>query len=60
MDYKEYSRLRSIARKRIERAAAAGKIEKVEIPTVAQVRRSADPEGGSALPGTEASGPPPV
>lgn len=44
MDYKEYSRLRSIARKRIERAAAAGKIEKVEIPTVAQVRRSADPE----------------
>lgn len=40
---KEYSRLRSIARKRIERAAAAGATELVKIPTVAEVRASADP-----------------
>ena len=40
---KEYSRLRSIARKRIERAAAAGATELVQIPTVAEVRASADP-----------------
>ena len=31
---KEYSRLRSIARKRIERAAAAGAAAPVHIPTV--------------------------
>ena len=44
MDYKEYSRLRSIARKRIERASAAGKIPLVRIPTVAEVRASGTPE----------------
>lgn len=44
MDYKEYSRIRSIARKRIERASAAGATEYVFIPTVAQVRQSANPE----------------
>ena len=43
MDYKEYSKLRSIARKRIERAAAAGVTEYVRIPTVAEVRASANP-----------------
>ena len=43
MNYKEYSRLRSIARKRIERAAAAGVTEYVKIPTVAEVRASANP-----------------
>lgn len=43
MDYKEYSKLRSIARKRIERAAAAGKGEYIRIPTVAEVRASANP-----------------
>lgn len=43
MDYKEYSRLRSIARKRIERAAAAGQGDYVRIPTVAEVRASANP-----------------
>lgn len=43
MDYKEYSRLRSIARKRIERAAKAGITENIRIPTVAEVRASADP-----------------
>ena len=43
MDYKEYSRLRSIARKRIERASAAGATEYVRIPTVAEVRASANP-----------------
>lgn len=42
-DYKEYSRLRSIARKRIERAAAAGVVDLVKIPTVAQVRASGNP-----------------
>lgn len=40
---KEYSRLRSIARKRIERAAAAGAAAPVHIPTVKEVRASADP-----------------
>lgn len=40
---KEYSRLRSIARKRIERAAAAGVAAPVHIPTVKEVRASADP-----------------
>lgn len=44
IDYKEYSRLRSIARKRIERASAAGKIPLVKIPTVAEVRASGTPE----------------
>ena len=43
MNYKEYSRLRSIARKRIERASAAGVTEYVKIPTVAEVRASANP-----------------
>ena len=43
MDYKEYSKLRSIARKRIERASAAGKTPYVKIPTVAEVRASANP-----------------
>lgn len=43
MDYKEYSKLRSIARKRIERASAAGRGEYVRIPTVAEVRASANP-----------------
>ena len=44
MDYKEYSRLRSIARKRIERASAAGAMQYVRIPTVAEVRASANPD----------------
>ena len=44
MDYKEYSRLRSIARKRIERASAAGRTAYVKLPTVAEVRASANPE----------------
>lgn len=44
MDYKEYSRLRSIARKRIERAAKAGKAEYVYIPTVKEVKASANPQ----------------
>ena len=43
MNYKEYSRLRSIARKRIERASAAGVTDYVRIPTVAEVRASANP-----------------
>ena len=44
VNYKEYSRLRSIARKRLERATAAGLIPKINIPTVAEVRLSGDPE----------------
>lgn len=45
MDYKEYSRLRSIARKRIERAVEAGKASPVHIPTVKEIRASGkDPE----------------
>ena len=44
MNWKEYSRLRSIARKRIERAAAAGKTEYVFIPTVKQAKASGNPE----------------
>lgn len=44
MNYKEYSRLRSIARKRIERASAAGAAEYTRIPTVAEVRAIANPE----------------
>ena len=43
MDYKEYSRLRSIARKRIERAAKAGATDLIRIPTVKEVRASANP-----------------
>ena len=42
-DFKEYSRLRSIARKRIERAAQAGIIDAAKIPTVAEVRASGNP-----------------
>lgn len=42
-DYKEYSRLRSIARKRIERMSAAGIMDAAKIPTVAQVRASGNP-----------------
>lgn len=41
MDYKEYSRLRSIARKRIERAAAAGRGELIKLPTVKELRQTA-------------------
>lgn len=44
MNYKEYSRLRSIARKRIERASAAGKTEYIRLPTVAEIKRSSNPE----------------
>lgn len=44
IDYKEYSRLRSIARKRIERAAAAGLAPYTRIPTVKEVKTSANPE----------------
>lgn len=39
-DYKEYSKLRSIARKRIERASKAGKADYTFIPTVAQIKAS--------------------
>ena len=42
--YKEYSRIRSIARKRLERAFQAGLIEEIKIPTVAEVRASGNPE----------------
>ena len=42
-DYKEYSRLRSIARKRIERASQAGIMDAARIPTVAEVRASGNP-----------------
>lgn len=44
MDYKEYSRLRSIARKRIERASAAGAAPYVRLPTVKEIKASGDPE----------------
>lgn len=44
MDNKEYSRLRSIARKRIERASAAGLMEYVYIPSVKEIMSSANPE----------------
>lgn len=43
-DYKEYSKLRSIARKRIERLSAAGIIDYVKIPTVSEIRKSENPE----------------
>lgn len=44
MDFKEYSRLRSIARKRIERASKEGLTEYVRLPTVKEVRASGSPE----------------
>ena len=44
MDYKEYSRLRSIARKRLERSAAAGLMPLIKLPTVKEVRASDNPE----------------
>lgn len=44
VNYKEYSRLRSIARKRIERASAAGLAAPVKVPTVAEVKASSNPE----------------
>lgn len=44
MNYKEYSRLRSIARKRIERASKEGLTEYVRLPTVKEVRASGSPE----------------
>ena len=44
MDYKEYSRLRSIARKRLERSAAAGLMPLIKIPTVKEARASDNPE----------------
>lgn len=43
IDYKEYSRLRSIARKRIERAAAQGLMPLVKLPTVAELKKADDP-----------------
>lgn len=43
MNYKEYSRLRSIARKRIERMSAAGLMPHVRIPTVKEIKASDDP-----------------
>ena len=44
MNYKEYSRLRSIARKRLERAFRAGLMPEIKIPTVKEVRASDNPE----------------
>ena len=44
MNWKEYSRLRSIARKRIERASAAGRMEYTYIPSVKEIKASANPE----------------
>ena len=44
MNYAEYSKLRSIARKRVERLSAAGLGEYFQFPTVAQVRKSNFPE----------------
>lgn len=44
MDFKEYSRLRSIARKRLERSAAAGLMPLIKIPTVKEARASDNPE----------------
>ena len=43
MNYKEYSRLRSIAQKRIERASQAGLMDYVYIPTVKEIKASANP-----------------
>lgn len=44
MDYKEYSRLRSIARKRIERASAKGLMPYTYLPSVAEIKKTDDPE----------------
>ena len=44
MDFKEYSRLRSIARKRLERSAAAGLMPLIKIPTVKEARASDNPD----------------
>lgn len=44
MNYKEYSRLRSIARKRLERVFRAGLMPEIKIPTVKEVRASDNPE----------------
>ena len=44
MNWKEYSKLRSIARKRIERASAAGKMEYTYIPSVKEVKVTGNPE----------------
>lgn len=44
MDFKEYSRLRSIARKRIERASAQGLMPYVYIPSVREIKSSETPE----------------
>lgn len=44
MDFKEYSRLRSIARKRLERSAAAGLMPLIKLPTVKEARASDNPE----------------
>ena len=44
MDFKEYSRLRSIARKRLERSAAAGLMPLIKLPTVKEARASGNPE----------------
>ena len=44
MNYKEYSRLRSIARKRLERAFRAGLMPEIKIPTVKEIRGSDNPE----------------
>lgn len=44
INYKEYSRLRSIARKRLERAFRAGLMPEIKIPTVKEVRGSDNPE----------------
>ena len=43
MDYKEYSRLRAIASKRLKRAAAAGYNVDTHVPTVKEVRASKNP-----------------
>lgn len=43
MDYKEYSRLRAIASKRLKRAAAAGYSVDTHVPTVKEVRASKNP-----------------
>lgn len=43
MDYKEYSRLRAIASKRLKRAAAAGYNIDTHVPTVKEVRASKNP-----------------
>lgn len=43
MDYKEYSRLRAIASKRLKRAATAGYNVDIHVPTVKEVRASQNP-----------------